>query len=181
MSVINTYHSTDQRQKTLLFGIIISFLFHIALFWLIENRHWLIINTRSISESIPQQLTITFPENKLIDKREPREVVQNINENDEIPDESDLLSERNSRARNPEKTNLRGATPLSSGNSPFSNLSGASSNKALRSRTQRHFSSQALTGETSRKPRVRMDQSGEAGAQAQASQGSNQMLEQKKF
>lgn len=167
----------DREQKTIFIAIFLSLLFHAGLLWIIENNQWLLVKIKPASESIPQEITFTFPENR---PKEPREVVQNLNENEEIPEQSNLLSDRNSRARNPERTNKTGKTPLSAGNSPFSNLSGKASQKTFRSLKKRSFSREALAGESYRKPRQREMDNKEA-AQAQKSNGSNQMLQQKKF
>lgn len=167
----------DREQKTIFIAIFLSLLFHAGLLWIIENNQWLLVKIKPASESIPQEITFTFPENR---PKEPREVVQNLNENEEVPEQSNLLSDRNSRARNPERTDKTGKTPLSAGNSPFSNLSGKASQKTFRSFKKRSFSREALAGESYRKPRQReMDK--EEAAQAQKSNGSNQMLQQNKF
>lgn len=167
----------DREQKTIFIAIFLSLLFHAGLLWIIENKQLLLVKIKPASESIPQEITFTFPENR---PKEPREVVQNLNENEEIPEQSNLLSDRNSRARNPERTDKTGKTPLSAGNSPFSNLSGKASQKTFRSLKKRPFSREALAGESYRKPRQREMDNKEA-AQAQKSNGSNQMLQQNKF
>ena len=56
-------------------------------------------------ENLPEEVTVIFPENKPESK--PRQIVENMNENEETPDESDLLSDRNSRAANPENQAAR--------------------------------------------------------------------------
>lgn len=176
----------DRRQRILFVAILISLLFHIALLWLIENRQWLIIKTQPVLKSRPEELTFIFPENKpeikQPDQSKAYEVVQNMNENEKIPDQSNLLSDRNSRARNPERINLvERNTPLSSGNIPLSNLSNASRSNAARSFIQKKFSSKALTGETSDSPQALAQEERIEQMSSSASDGSNQVLKQKHF
>lgn len=170
----------DKRQKILLIALIISFLLHIGFFWLIGFKDLLAFESKTMPAT-PEEVTVVFPENKPDIAKKPREIVQNLNENNEIPDESNLLSDRNSRARNPEQSDKIGNTPRSSGNVPLSNLSNAPSKRTFKSFTQKRFSTKALTGETSDEPKTLQDKNEEHQPQTIESDGSNQMLEQKKF
>ena len=89
----------DRQQKILLIALIISVLLHFGFFWLLEFKNLLAFESTP-KTSIPEEVTIVFPENKSASEDIPREIVQNMNENEEIPEQSNLLSDRNSRARN---------------------------------------------------------------------------------
>jgi len=169
----------DKRNRILIFAIIISLLLHLAFFYFVDFWGWLLAGSALAEESQPQEVTIVFPENKLKDMNRPREVVENVNENEEVPEESNLLSDRNSRARNPERSDNIAETPASRGNSPFSNLSNPET-QPYRNFNQRKFSREALKGETKDTPQQEAEQ-GEAHEASMDSQGSGQTLEQKKF
>jgi len=104
----------QERQKYII-AYIFSAMVHLLLLLLL-NADFYKINLSSDEHAIPEDVTIIFPENK------PRQVVENINENEQIPYQSDLLSDRNSRAMNPELADLLGNQPASEGNIPFENL-----------------------------------------------------------
>jgi len=101
-------------------------------------------------ENISQEITVIFPENKPEPKTREKEmlIVENQNENDEIPEDGNLLSDKNSRARNEQVTNLkRKNTPQSSGNVDHQELSNPKKeNKPILPRGYKPFSSAALTG-----------------------------------
>lgn len=174
----------DQRSQLLIFALLLSIVVHIGLLWFISQRDLLAFDRQTKRKSIPQELTFIFPENQPpppeLDQR-PREIVQNINENDQIPEQTNLLSERYSRARNPERTARLGDSPKSEGNSPFDNLSGAPSEPVFKSFGTKRFSLEALTGSSTKDPRE--PSSGDEGSRSPspASDGSNQMLDEKKF
>ena len=170
----------DKRQKTLLITFLLSLLLHVVFFWLLEQRSWLFISADDLEKPIPQDVTFVFPENKP-DADRPREVVQNMNENEEIPDDASLLSEANSRARNPERSESISQTPMSSGNTPFSNLSNAPSKKVYTPLQNKKFNKEALRGTSSKTPSERYQEQQKASTSSIESEGSNQMLEQKAF
>jgi outer membrane biosynthesis protein TonB len=170
----------DRQQKILLIALIISLLLHVGFFLLIGYKDLLAFDSKA-KTSTPEEVTIVFPENKPEPEDIPREVVQNMNENEEIPDQSNLLSDRNSRARNSERSYEIGNTPMSNGNVPLSNLSNAPSQRTFKSFSNKRFSSKALTGETTDDPRTVQDESQGEQQQSIKSDGSNQMLQQKKF
>jgi outer membrane biosynthesis protein TonB len=73
--------------------------------------------------------------------------VENINENNEIPDESDLLSDYNSRARNKNLSEQFSNQPMSNGNIPFANLTRSHIQQLLKSQFQeKKFTKDALIG-----------------------------------
>jgi outer membrane biosynthesis protein TonB len=143
------------------------------------NRWW-DMSMAETADVIPEEMVITFPENK---PEQPREIVENINENEEVPDESNLLSDRNSRARNPEISDQTGDKPRSEGNSPFSNLSRpAQPQRTFRSPGVRKFSSRALTGKQTDRQDMQEEESAEqASRESQILQGTGQNFEQKDF
>lgn len=170
----------DKRQKLLTYTFILSLLIHAMFFWILNQQGWLFLKAPAKERSIPQEVTFVFPENKLKSKM-PREVVQNINENEEIPDNASLLSDKNSRARNPEKLKQTSETPLSQGNTPFSNLSSASAKKSFRPFKKKAFNKEALRGSSHKTPSEQYQEQQKGSVSSRALDGSNQMLNQKNF
>jgi hypothetical protein len=111
------YDSLDTEKRKFLFAIIISFLFHLFLLYLLKSENAYVIDLERNTGKIPEEVVIVFPENR------PKQIVENINENEEMPGESDLLSERNSRAKNESLLEQKQNQPASIGNTPFANLS----------------------------------------------------------
>ncbi len=180
-----TTEITDEkrRNRILLIAIVLSILFHLLFFWLLQQEDLFKFKTAAEkAQETPNEITFTFPENKPTPKGKPREVVQNLNENEVIPKKSNLLSERNSEARNPVKSDIKGAAPKSTGNVNLNNLS----TPMIRKRAftpARRFSSKALTGESSREPleEQQRESQSQTAARSEASMGSNQMMNQQKF
>ena len=174
----------DQRSKLLIVALLLSIFIHIGLLWFIGQRDLLAFDNQADRTSIPQELTFVFPENQPespeFDQRS-WEIVQNINENDQIPEQTNLLSDRHSQARNPERNYRLGDSPQSEGNSPFANLSGAPSEPVFKSFSPKRFSSEALTGSSTQEPRDPSSGDEASRSPSMASDGSNQMLDQKKF
>ena len=112
----------NQQKRRYFIAFIFSALLHI-MFLLFFNSDLYKIDLSRDDHDMPEQVTIEFPENK------PKQVVENINENNQIPNQSDLLSDRNSRATNPELRDLIGNQPAIEGNVPFENLTLPSQNK----------------------------------------------------
>lgn len=118
MNVIKlAYDSLDKEKKKFIFALIISLLFHLFLFYLLKSEDAYRIDLKQNLKKTLKELTILFPENK------PKQIVENFNENEEVPEKSDLLSERNSRAKNESLLEQRQNQPSSMGNTPFANLS----------------------------------------------------------
>ncbi|RMH62396.1 MAG: hypothetical protein D6677_09795 [Calditrichaeota bacterium] len=104
-----------RRTKILTIAFILSLLFHIALFVILQQS-WL-LNLVHAEKKSPgeREIVVRFPENK----PRPRTIVENQNANNIKPRKADLLSDRDATARNPRKTTERGPAPLSSGNTPL--------------------------------------------------------------
>ena len=112
-------HRIDKEKRIYVIAFLLSALIHI-LFLIFFKFDLLFLQFPDDVESIPEEVTVVFPENK--PEESPRQIVENLNENEEIPTESDLLSDRNSRAANPELSDLRANQPRSEGNVPLPNL-----------------------------------------------------------
>ncbi len=101
----------------MILGLAVSVLFHFLLLSLFGLKGTFQSGLAQESETPLQEVTILFPENK------PRQIVENVNPNQEKPEESDLLSEKSSRARNEALLEQRQNQPSSEGNTAFANLS----------------------------------------------------------
>ena len=109
----------DKDKRLYVIAFVLSAILHI-LFLIFFKFDLLLFDMAEDVERIPDEVTVIFPENKPAEI--PRQIVENINENEEIPTESDLLSDRNSRAANPEISDLTANQPRSEGNVPIPNL-----------------------------------------------------------
>jgi len=108
--------------------------------------------------------------------------VENMNEDEMLPDFSDFLSDRNSRARNPNLLDQTGNVPFSQGNVPLANLSRSFSKPAIpKSPTQKKFSKDALTGEQTENIYQTQQLEQSESAESPASDGTNNMLQQNQF
>jgi outer membrane biosynthesis protein TonB len=112
-------HTIDKEKRIYVIAFLASLILHI-IFLLFFKFDLLFIDFPEETESIPEEVTVVFPENK--PEEMPRQIVENLNENEQVPTESDLLSDRNSRAANPELGDLFANQPKSSGNIPVPNL-----------------------------------------------------------
>ena len=111
------YQNIDKEKRIYFWTFLISLLIHLF-FLLLFTRDLLIIDlSPEEKDRLPEEVTVLFPENK------PKTVVENMNENDEIPEESDLLSDRNSQARNEKLLENRSNQPSSEGIAKIPNLS----------------------------------------------------------
>ena len=109
----------DKDKRIYVIAFVLSAILHI-IFLIFFKFDLLLFDLADDVERIPDDVTVIFPENKPAEI--PRQIVENINENEEIPTESDLLSDRNSRAANPEISDLIANQPRSEGNIPIPNL-----------------------------------------------------------
>ncbi len=109
----------DKEKRIYVIAFILSALLHI-IFLIFFKLDLLFFDLEDDADKIPEEVTIVFPENK--PEERPRQIVENINENEEIPTESDLLSDKNSRAANPERGDIIANQPRSEGNVPLPNL-----------------------------------------------------------
>lgn len=142
--LIIKYRSLEREKKIYFISFILSLLFHMV-FLLVFTRDMLKIDLTPEAKDLPEEVTIVFPENK------PKTIVENINENNEIPEDSDLLSDFNSRAITRKLLDKMGIQPMSEGNIPFANLTKPNMQNELRNQFQKKkFSRDALSGEQGR-------------------------------
>jgi len=178
----------SRRNRNIFIALILSLLFHIGLIFFINFFDWLVVNTQLMAENIPDEITVVFPENKPEPKvpDEQKYIVENQNETNEIPDKSNLLSDKNSRARNPELAErIQENTPLSEGNIDNRELSNPLSQQRPMRTFNKPFTTDALTGKhadpnDTRRQQQDRDEDAEQ-SQQQASMGNNQRFNQKDF
>jgi Gram-negative bacterial TonB protein C-terminal len=117
MDALYNLKSLTSNRERLVFkiAIFISIVLHLMLL-LMPRSDFFKISSKPSIEKTPEPVTIVFPENK------PKLIVENINENKLRPDNSDLLSDQDSRARNPQLLADVGNQPYSNGFLPFENL-----------------------------------------------------------
>ena len=181
-SIHTVPQNRSNRERIIwLLAIVLSILVHLMFIW---SGEWLNIWKVTINppeEKTGEEVTVLFPENK----PEPikrKEIVENINPTNEKPEQSDYLSDFNSKAKNPSLSDKIGNQPLSRGNTPFANLS-----RAERVPTQsqpftmKKFSVKELTNGESTAQYSRSESQKEMPQMQTASDGSGQMLEQKDF
>jgi len=178
METINFDYLEEEKEKHWLpITLLLSLFVHAIILLLIQFSDALVIDLSSENKEIPKEVTFVFPENK------PKQIVENMNENELLPDFSDLLSDRNSRARNPNILNEISRMPYSEGNVPLANLSRPFSKPShAKSKPQSKFTREALTGEYTDnlvQPKQFQDQSQDV--QSPASEGTNNIFEQKHF
>jgi len=171
--------SIDNRRKTLTLMLLLSVLLHLGFFWLLNSHEWFLYNPHTNEKTVPEEVTFVFPENKQKDK--VRKIVENQNANDLKPSQSDLLSEHDSQARNPEAASATGPLPSSRGNSELPNLAARRTNEANYMFPNKPFSKQALGGETMERPSLLAQKEAALLANTQSGEGSGENLEQKNF
>jgi outer membrane biosynthesis protein TonB len=134
------YHSLDSDKRIYLIAFILSLLLHI-IFILIFMKDLVIIDLSPEDTDLPEEVTVLFPENK------PKSIVENVNENNEVPVESDYLSDFNSRARTEQLLREMANQPMSEGNIPFANLTKPNIQQQIQKQFQtKKFSRDALIG-----------------------------------
>ncbi len=171
----------DRHKRILLLAFLLSVLFHGLLFWLL-NLDSLWNPQISSSEDAPaEQVVITFPENKPQPRQKEWKIVQNMNENEKQPDKTDLLSDKNSRASNPEMTANKGALPNSKGNVALRDFSPAPSFKTFKQYQNKPFSKSALGEQSATAVNTPTSKWQKSQLQAQAQKGANQVMNQKDF
>lgn len=178
----------NNRNRNILIALLVSLLFHFGLFYLMDFYDWLVITTKNLSENIPSEITVVFPENKPQPAEKEMYIVDNQNESGEKPDDSNLLSEKNSRAANPEQSQqFAQNTPLSEGNVDFSELSRPPTEQTpFQPYNYKPFSSAALIG---KQVNTKNNDEGvdkilkenEQQQNMQSSEGTNQKFNQQKF
>lgn len=130
-------YSGDRNRLIFRLAIVASIAIHVLLFFLLKADFFKIDLKQELAKP-DEPVTILFPENK------PMKIVENINENNLEPDYSDLLADRNSRARNPELLDEFGNQPFSTGSLPFENLSNPEIPLAASAQSVKKFSRDAL-------------------------------------
>ena len=171
----------EREKQIILLAFILSILFHLFLFWLLTRENLFQSKIKLAEKNPPEEVVITFPENK--PKAKEWKIVNNINENNEKPSDTDLLSDKNSRARNPEQTDQTGALPQSLGNVNLPDYSPAPTFKNFQAFQTKTFNKKALIGEGIEKQIVD-EPSAKPEAPAEQSRfqpGANQIMNQKKF
>ncbi len=176
----------SRRNRNIFIAIVLSFLFHIGLIFFIDFFDWLVVNTQLFAEDIPDEITVTFPENKPLNEEEQKYIVENQNETNEVPDQSNLLSDQNSRARNPELADqFQQNSPLSEGNVDIHELSNPFLQQNPWQSFNNPFTRDALTGQRVDPNKNRSQQQdqdeNQNQPQQQSSLGNNQRFNQKVF
>jgi outer membrane biosynthesis protein TonB len=142
--MINTlrlkYNSLEREKKIYVISFLISLLLH-AIFVIVFIKDIVIVDLSPEETDLPEEVTVVFPENN------PKSIVENINENSETPDESDFLSDFNSKARTEQLLKKFSNQPMSEGNIPFANLTRPKIQEQLRKQLQsKKFTRDALLG-----------------------------------
>ena len=136
--ILAKYRNLDREKRIYTIAFFISLLLHI-IFVIIFTKDLFIIDLTPEEKDLPEEVTVVFPENK------PKTIVENINKNDEVPDDSDFLSDFNSRARNERLLKDIANQPMSEGNIPEANLTRPNLQTELREQFQtKKFSKDAL-------------------------------------
>jgi outer membrane biosynthesis protein TonB len=128
-------------------AIIISLLLHLLMLLYINRVDILSFNFNNEKETANDEVTILFPENK--PENPPMNIVENINFNEAVPENADLLSDKNSKAMNEQLLADQRNQPMSEGNIPFANLARPDQNLSpLAQARPKTFSRDALVGTT---------------------------------
>jgi len=109
------YNNLEREKRIYVISFLLSLLLHV-IFVIIFIKDIVIVDLSPEDKDLPEEVTVLFPENK------PKSIVENINENSEIPEESDYLSDFNSKARTEQLLRDIGNQPMSEGNIPYANL-----------------------------------------------------------
>ena len=168
------YESIEKEKRIYFWTFLVSLLIH-AIFFLFLVKDAFVIDLSPEKKETPEQVTVVFPENK------PKTIVENINENNEVPEESDLLSDQNSRAMNNQILENLSNQPFSSGNVPLPNLTMPNFHNYLQNQFQtKKFTKDALIGKQAADNDSRQETGEES--QQQANQSStNNIFDQKQF
>lgn len=172
------YQNLDRERRIYVISFILSLILHVILV-LIFMKDIVIVDLTPEEKDLPEEVTVLFPENK------PKSIVENINENSEVPDVSDLLSDFNSRARTEQLLKNLGNQPMSEGNIPFANLTKPEIQRRLQKQMQpKKFTRDALIGKTATdfQKKTYEDDNQQARESVQANQSStNNMYDQQDF
>ncbi len=179
---INLKARKQEREKQLIIlAFILSLLFHLFLIWLLNQENIFNRKMEIAKNSPPEEMVITFPENK--PEQKEWKIVDNINENNEKPDNTDLLSDQNSKAKNPAVSEQHSSLPKSSGNVRLPDFSRAPSFKNFSRFQTKTFNKKALigTGSVQRKMDYQAPRAESPAQKSRYQLGANQMLDQKQF
>jgi outer membrane biosynthesis protein TonB len=128
-------------------AIIISLLLHLLMLLYINRADIFSFHFSEDNEPVNDEVTILFPENK--PEKPPMNIVENINFNEILPENADLLSDKNSRAMNEQLLADQRNQPMSEGNIPFANMARPNQNQSsLAQARPKTFSREALVGTT---------------------------------
>ena len=134
------YNSLEREKRIYVISFLLSLLLHVV-FVLIFIKDIVLVDLTPEESDLPEKVTVLFPENK------PKSIVENINENNETPDESDFFSDFNSQARTERLLKEMGIQPMSAGNIPFANLTRPKIQEQLEKQLQsKKFTRDALLG-----------------------------------
>lgn len=147
-TVISRLNDNYSDNRLLYWAFLFSLIVHLVLFLVMYSGEWLNMSFFEKDQKQYEEVEIIFPENK------PRQIVQNINENELMPEDSDLLSDKNSRARNEQLLQQTGIQPMSEGNVPFANLNQPEPQpgETVYRSSSKKFSRDALTGKHDSRP-----------------------------
>ena len=172
------YNGLEREKRIYVISFLISLLLH-AIFVIIFIKDIVIVDLSPEDKDLPEEVTVLFPENK------PKSIVENINENSEIPTETDYLSNFNSRARTEQLLRELGNQPMSNGNIPFANLTRPNIQKQPQKQLQtKKFTKDALLGKmtTDFQNNAYENESQQAQEKIQADQSTtNNIYDQKQF
>jgi len=178
----------NKRTKRIVIASILSLLFHVGIIWLFNLLQPYFMDD-ALPKSKTQAITVFFPENKP-KSEQPNFIVENENETDHVPENANLLSEKNSRAQNPDASKpINPNNPNSDGNVNFPDLSSAAGKKLPPQKfTKKSFNSSALTGKQVDKLKTGEGDSPEEAQQREyekqaraGNRGTNLRLKQKDF
>jgi hypothetical protein len=130
----------EQENRILKITILLSIVVHFLFLFLLKSEFFK-IDPKQVLEKSPEPVTFFFPENR------PRQIVENINANNQTPENSDLLSDYNSQARNPDLLDNTANQPFSDGSLPFENLSNPQLPLISRAQAVKKFSRDALSND----------------------------------
>jgi outer membrane biosynthesis protein TonB len=162
-TIIIKYQNINKEKRTYFWTILLSVIIHL-IFLLIFSRDILVIDLSPEEKDLPEEVTVVFPENK------PKTIVENINETNEFPRKSDLLSDFNSTARSRQLLEQLRNQPMSKGNIPFPNLTKPKLEQNLNNQFQtKKFTKDALIGKRANDSRMQ-NQNNQNQQRAQTSQ-----------
>lgn len=172
---IDKYQNLDREKRIYFWTILLSLIIHV-LFLVFFTQDMFVIDLSPEEKDLPGEVTVVFPENK------PKTIVENINENREVPENSDLLSDFNSMARSRQLLENIRNQPMNEGNTPYRNLTKPNIQNIFKNQYQtKKFTKDALIGKQASSDIMR-NQKDQSQQQAQASQSTtNNIYDQKQF